>query len=96
MCRDTRTRTSVELTLRAFTLATSHDLREPANTILVSSAVLGRRACVAGAPAAQQPLPAGAMPPETDAHALVNAIRGACGLLLSASPMNGLPSLASV
>ena len=86
VCRDTRTRTSVEVALRAFTLATSHDMREPCNTILVSAAVLGRRACVAapaGATGSEQQ--ADAVPSETDAHALVTAIRGACGLLLGAS-----------
>jgi hypothetical protein len=37
----------VELALRAFTLATTHDVRECCNAVLVSSAMLERRACTA-------------------------------------------------
>jgi signal transduction histidine kinase len=47
VCRDVRVRKSVEVALRAFALATSHDMREPCNAILVSAAVLERRECVA-------------------------------------------------
>ena len=51
-CRDARHTKGVELALRAFSLATSHELREPCNTILVSLAVLERCAGVAAAEAA--------------------------------------------
>jgi signal transduction histidine kinase len=85
VCRDVRTRKSVEVALRVFMLATSHDLREPCNAILVSLAVLERRACVA-------PSHAGAAPPNVlqrsldTAHMepaeLVACMRASCGLLL--------------
>jgi signal transduction histidine kinase len=47
VCRDVRARKSVELALRSFTLATTHDVREACNAVLVSTAVLERRDCVA-------------------------------------------------
>ncbi len=58
-CRDVRPTKSVELGLRAFSLATSHELREPCNTILVSLAVLGR--CAGVAAAASSALPPSAL-----------------------------------
>ncbi len=67
VCRDVRARKAAEAALRAFALATSHDLREPANSILVSAALLERRACICAAP---------------DARFLLSAIRASCGLLL--------------
>ena len=67
VCRDMRTLASVELALRTFTLATSHDMREPCNTILMSAACLDRRPCVAE---------------NEEVADLVDAIRSACGLLL--------------
>jgi hypothetical protein len=42
-----RARKSVELALRTFTLATTHGVRECCNAVLVSSAMLERRACIA-------------------------------------------------
>jgi hypothetical protein len=67
VCRDMRTLASVELALRTFTLATSHDMREPCNTILMAAAVLERRPCVAA---------------HEEVADLVEAVRSACGLLL--------------
>jgi hypothetical protein len=67
VCRDMRTLGSVEQALRTFTLAMSHDMREPCNTILMAAAVLERRPCVAA---------------HEDVEDLVEAIRSACGLLL--------------
>ena len=67
VCRDMRTIASVELALRAFTLATSHDMREPCNTILMAASVLERRPCVAA---------------HEEVADLVDATRSACGLLL--------------
>ena len=67
VCRDMRTNASVELALRSFTLATSHDMREPCNTILMAASVLERRPCVAA---------------HEEVADLVGAIRSACGLLL--------------
>lgn len=83
VCRDMRTIRSVELALRAFTLATSHDMREPCNSILVALAVLERRPCVAAATAAEEAaeVQEGQSPP-MDVRELVACIRSACGLLL--------------
>jgi hypothetical protein len=81
VCRDMRTIRSVELALRTFTLAISHDMREPCNAILVAVAVLERRACVAAA-AAEPTAHNGASSPPMDAQALVACIRSACSLLL--------------
>jgi signal transduction histidine kinase len=67
VCRDVRNRKAVEAALRAFTLSTSHDLREPCNAILVCVAMLERRACVAA---------------DNDAAFLTGAVRASCGLLL--------------
>jgi signal transduction histidine kinase len=67
VCRDMRTNASVELALRSFMLATSHDMREPCNTILMAASVLERRPCVAA---------------HEEVADLVGAIRSACGLLL--------------
>jgi hypothetical protein len=67
VCRDMRTLASVELALRTFTLATSHDVREPCNTILMAVSVLERRPCVAA---------------HEDVSELAETIRSACGLLL--------------
>ena len=67
VCRDMRTIASVQLALRTFTLATSHDMREPCNTILMAASVLERRPCVAA---------------HAEVAELVDAIRSACGLLL--------------
>ena len=90
VCRDVRTRKSVEVALRVFTLATSHDLREPCNAILVSLAVLEQRACVAASPS-QQPL-TGEAAQELQSSSLdtthlepaelVASMRASCGLLL--------------
>jgi signal transduction histidine kinase len=87
VCRDVRTRKSVEVALRVFTLATSHDLREPCNAILVSLAMLERRACVA--PTHPH---AGDAPPDEltrsldtanlEPAELVTCMRASCGLLL--------------
>ena len=86
VCRDMRTIRSVDLALRTFTLAMSHDMREPCNAILVAAAVLERRACVA-ATATEEPMltaPSGhgCTSPPLDARALVACIRSACSLLL--------------
>jgi signal transduction histidine kinase len=83
VCRDMRTIRSVELALRAFTLATSHDMREPCNSILVALAVLERRPCVVTATAADEAagVAAGQSPPMS-VRELVACIRSACGLLL--------------
>jgi hypothetical protein len=67
VCRDMRTLASVELALRTFTLALSHDMREPCNTILMAVSVLERRPCVAA---------------HEDVSDLAETIRSACGLLL--------------
>jgi hypothetical protein len=67
VCRDMRTLASVELALRAFTLALSHDMREPCNTILMAASVLERRPCVVA---------------HEDVSDLAETIRSACGLLL--------------
>jgi PAS domain S-box-containing protein len=67
VCRDVRARMATEAALRAFALATSHDLREPCNSVLVSTSLLQRRACVAAS---------------ADCRFLVGAICSACGLLL--------------
>ena len=88
VCRDMRTIRSVELALRTFTLAISHDLREPCNAILVAAAVLERRACVAAAAGAEPVAGNNASSsstssgPPLDAQALVACIRSACSLLL--------------
>jgi PAS domain-containing protein len=89
VCRDMRTIRSVELALRAFTLATSHDMREPCNSILVALAVLERRPCVTTATAAEEAagVHEGQSPP-MDVRELVACIRSACGLLLCV-PRNG-------
>jgi hypothetical protein len=65
--RDVRARMATEAALRAFALATSHDLREPCNAVLVSTSLLQRRPCVAAS---------------ADCRFLVGAICSACGLLL--------------
>ncbi len=90
VCRDVRARKSVELALRAFTLATTHDVRESCNAILVSVSVLERRACIAAldSPASPPRPPAGRKPPTAGTHALdasflVSCIRAACGLTLA-------------
>jgi hypothetical protein len=67
VCRDMRTLASVQLALRTFTLALSHDMREPCNTILMAASVLERRPCVAA---------------HEEVSDLAEAIRSACGLLL--------------
>jgi len=88
VCRDMRTIRSVELALRAFTLATSHEMREPCNAILVATAVLERRACVAAVEEEEEDETAaaaafnGSKSPPIDARALVACIRSACSLLL--------------
>ena len=87
VCRDMRTIRSVELALRTFTLAISHDLREPCNAILVAAAVLERRACVAAAKGAEPEAASNASSASSsctplDAPALVSCIRSACSLLL--------------
>ena len=83
VCRDMRTIRSVELALRTFTLAISHDLREPCNAIIVAAAMLERRSCVAAAAAAEAEVASGTSPaPPLDARALVVCIRAACNLLL--------------
>jgi hypothetical protein len=65
--RDVRARTAAEAALRAFVLATSHDLREPCNAVLVAASLLERRGCVASS---------------SEARFLVAAIRSSCSLLL--------------
>jgi hypothetical protein len=67
VCRDVRNRKEAEAALRAFTLSTSHDLREPCNSILVCVAMLERRLCVTR---------------DADASFLAVAARSSCGLLL--------------
>ena len=67
VCRDVRVRKAVEAALRAFTISTSHDLREPCNSILVAVSMLEQRASVLQ---------------DDEAHFLVKAIRASCGLML--------------
>jgi signal transduction histidine kinase len=84
VCRDVRARKSVELALRAFTLATTHDVRESCNAILVSVAVLERRACISALDTAAPASPprSGPAAPALNANFLVSCIRAACGLIL--------------
>jgi signal transduction histidine kinase len=94
VCRDVRARKSVELALRAFTLATTHDVRECCNAVLVAAARLERRPCAAAlAPPSCTTATATAPPPSSsstaaacaaplDAPFLVACIRAACGLIL--------------
>ena len=90
VCRDVRTRKSVEVALRVFTLATSHDLREPCNAFLVSLAVLEQHACVApsvsqqplGGEAAQELLSSSLDTAHMEPAELVASMRASCGLLL--------------
>ena len=97
VCRDVRARKSVELAMRAFTLATTHDVRECCNAVLVSTAVLEKRDCItasAGSPppsqhnsavsssAAAAAAAAAADDMPLEPHFLVSCIRTACGLIL--------------
>ena len=88
VCRDVRTRKSVEVALRVFTLATSHDLREPCNAILVSLAVLEQRPCVASSQqpcvgeAAQELQSSSFDAAHMEPAELVASMRASCGLLL--------------
>jgi signal transduction histidine kinase len=86
VCRDVRARKSVELALRAFALATTHDVRECCNAVLVATALLERRPCAAAgatsSPPAASSSTAAACAAPLDAHFLVSCIRAACGLIL--------------
>ena len=57
VCRDIRARKSVEIAMRAFTLATTHDLRECCNAVLVSTAMPEKRDCIAGSSISPPPSP---------------------------------------
>ena len=93
VCRDIRARKSVEIAMRAFTLATTHDLRECCNAVLVSTAMLEKRDCIAGSSASPPPSPdtsrvsaaaaaaAAAEDVPLEPCFLVSCIRTACGLI---------------
>jgi len=67
VCRDVQPRKKMEALLRGFTVSTSADLREPANSILIIASLLEQRESITQ---------------NEDALFLVRAIRSSCSMLL--------------